>query len=338
MFVETCSLGCSSGQGGAAVNCTIDSIRQNQEIAIVFSQPVDIGSVNSTTFQVQNVATGAVPQGTFQVDASNPRRLVFRPSLSFDTSGQLVLGFTDGDTYRVTIPGSDNDSGPFIRSTSGRSNRSRLRCDVQPSGIADVVPGRPTVELFVDVQLFDAGNNPIGILPNQPADGQVDVSQFSPIKMVFADIMNPLTLFNPSTGTSNFIQVNIDRDGNPATVADQSPLGGTFSILIDQSLSRTELDFIPTCIPGPGLSGRQIVVRFLPGVSDLAGQDLIPPGLTVFAAEGDSSTATVLPDGGESFTDFDNFDAELDRFDNRSKYLEDVHVTIETEQLAGAPC
>ena len=34
----------------------------------------------------------------------------------------------------------------------------------------------------------------------------------------------------------------------------------------------------------------------------------------------------------------DNFDAELDRFDNRSKYLEDVHVTIETEQLAGAPC
>jgi len=308
MFVETCSLGCSSGQGGTSVNCTIDSIKQNQQITIVFSQPVDFTSVNSTTFQVLNVATGAAPLGSFEVDAANPRKLIFRPALTFDTTGQLVLGFVAGETYRLTIPGSSTDAGPYIRSTSGRPNKSRLRCDVQPNGIADVVPGNPTVEIFVDVQLFDGMGNPSGILHNQPAGGASDVSQNSAVKMVFADIMNPLTLFNPSTGSSNFIQVNIDRDGNPATIADQSPLAGTFSIFLDQALSRTQLDFKPNCIPGPGLSGRQIIVRFLPGVADLAGNLMTTPPVTVFTAEGATASGVTLPTGGEDFTDLSNFD------------------------------
>ena len=33
MFVETCSLGCSSGQGGSQVFCSIVNTSQNQEIA-----------------------------------------------------------------------------------------------------------------------------------------------------------------------------------------------------------------------------------------------------------------------------------------------------------------
>jgi hypothetical protein len=309
MYIETCSLGCSSGQGGSSVSCVIDSIRQNQEVAILFSSAIDAGSVNSSSFQVANVTTGSVPMGSVQVDPTNPRRLVFRPALTFNAQGQLVLGFTANETYRFTIP-SAGDGGDVIRSTSGKLNQSRLRCEVQPNGIADVVPGNPTVQVLVDVQLFDGMGHPAGIQANVPADGMANVSQSSDVKMVFADIMNPLTLFNPTTGTSGFIQVNIDRDGDPTTIVDQSPLAGRFTIFIDQNLSRTQLNFKPNCIPAPGLLNRQIVVRFLNGVTDLAGNPLINPGVIAFRGEPAVAGSTFLPDDdGENFTDLANLDA-----------------------------
>ena len=58
-YVETCSLGCTNGYDDvnnefAQVTCTIINTFQNQEIALLFSNPVDLFTVNSSTFQVVN--------------------------------------------------------------------------------------------------------------------------------------------------------------------------------------------------------------------------------------------------------------------------------------------
>ena len=92
LFVETCSLGCTSGQGGSQILCSIVNAYQNQEISILFSEPVDPQSVNASSFRVVKVATGTTPVGTFLIDAVNPKKLIFRPSLSFGPSGNPEFG------------------------------------------------------------------------------------------------------------------------------------------------------------------------------------------------------------------------------------------------------
>ena len=58
MHVVSCSLGCTNGNGGEQVFCSIINTFQNQEISVSFSEPIDLFSVNSSSFRVVNVANG----------------------------------------------------------------------------------------------------------------------------------------------------------------------------------------------------------------------------------------------------------------------------------------
>ena len=132
MFVQTCTLGCSNGQGGLQVTCTVSEIDQNQEIGVLFSEPVDINSVTSSTFQLINPANSAVPSGTFLIDPNNDHRVIFRPALTLDPqTGAPEFGLDPQTSYLITIPGqSQGDSPPYITSMSGRPNQTRLQCTV----------------------------------------------------------------------------------------------------------------------------------------------------------------------------------------------------------------
>jgi len=126
LFVTSCSLGCTNGQGGQQVFCSIVNTFRNQEIAVEFTEPIDIFSVNASSFRVVDIENGTSPDGEFFQDPVSPRRLIFRPALTFDNLGNPVYGFEPNRAYQITIPGQDQgDNPPFVTSVSGRVNRSR---------------------------------------------------------------------------------------------------------------------------------------------------------------------------------------------------------------------
>ena len=181
-----------------------------------------------------------------------------------------------------------------MASLSGEPNQLPLECSVQVTGLQDAAPGAPSVGVFVDIQLFDAGGNPTNIVPDVPADGAIDVAQDSDITLVFDDLMNPGALIDPMTGASPSIEVLIDEDGDLATQGDQSPLAGSFAFAFDPASSTTTLIFDPECIPGSGVLGRRVLVRFLPGITDLVGNRLANPMTVAFAGEGNAGATVDL--------------------------------------------
>jgi hypothetical protein len=322
MFIETCTLGCGSGQGGTQVSCQFDQAAVNQEIAVFFSEPVDPSSISSASFQIIDVTSGASPNGTRFRDPNNPNKVLFRPAVSFESDGTISFGFDLDATYRVLVPGtSQGDTGPFIRSMGGASNTSRLSCDIQTTQSAvDLVPGPPTVEIFVK-QAIPATPDVDDFIPNVPvtADPTVDdVWRGSDIRFVFNDLMNPATLANPVTGDASFVTVEVDLDGNLAT-SDRTTLFGTYAVQLDPIQLRTTMIFTP--VEGMPSSGsldpliddnglpRQVVVTVPVELQDVAGNALANPTAAGFVPEFVELAAVTLPDAdGEDFANTANQD------------------------------
>ncbi len=309
-FIEQCSLGCSNGLGGEQVSCGILNTFQNQELSVLFSDAVDLSSVNDQTFEIVDVSTGSFPAGTFAIDSHNPNRVVFRPLLDFDSNGNAIFGMQANTSYQIRIAGqSQNDLPPYIQSTNGSLNQSRLLCTITTDqGITDPVPGPPTASVFVDVV-----NS-----PHQPADNATNVATSSTIQFEFNDLMDIGTLV--IGGASPFISVAVDPDGDLSTTLDQTPLSGTFSYTLDQSALKTIVTFTTTNgMPSsgepdpsnPNWKPRLIVVT-LPGqIRDLAGNGITNPGQLHFEPELIQFQAVTLPDGtGEQFVDTHNCDVQ----------------------------
>lgn len=315
MFVDTCSLGCNSGVGGLQVNCSVVQVSLTTEVSVLFSESVDPASVNSTSFQLIEIPGGDEPVGTRFVDANNPRRLVFRPSIIFQADGTATFGFLPLKTYRISIPGTAHgDTGDLIRSTGGKANLSRMDCDIQTTDqVDDLVPGSPTVQITVSLR---DPNPPNAILHDQPASGAVNVWTNSTITFSFDDIMNPATLANPTTQQSSLITVKVDTDGNLGTVTDQITLFGSYVVTIDLSLLHTTMVFTPSNgLPSAGalptqLAPRKVVILAPSGVQDLAGNLLSNPGTTIFTPELIHYDPVAIPDSdGEGFANVTNKDA-----------------------------
>ncbi len=312
--VVSCTLGCSNGLSGTQVSCGTVDVFVNQEIAVLFSRSVDLDTVDKNTFQVVEVSTGGSPTGAFTLDPTTPSRLIFRPSLTFDTQGNPVFGLKAGSSYNVRIPGAATDPPPYVRSVDGKPNQTRVACTVAASlGVDDPVAGAPTVEVFVDVvTATDAQGNPTQFALNQPADGAVDVFRMSPIRFLFDDLMNAATLVNPVTGQSDFLSVWVDADGNVQDPSDQLSIEGTYDLDLDEANFETTVVFTPTSgYPSAGSAPekRKIVVRIPSVVSDLGGNPLQNAGEVVFTPELLSFPQAMLPPGGEQFTDATNRDA-----------------------------
>ena len=306
MTLLSCSLGCVSAGSGAA-SCSITAIFVNQDIWLEFSQPVDASSVTSTSFSVVNATTGETPVGFYQLDPQNPRRVAFRPQLSFDSTGNPTFGLVAGQSYRVRVPAAGSGSA-VLTSVSGQANGTALECFVQASlGVNDPVPGPPLVEVFLEQVVGGA------VVSSQAAQGATEVVPTSRLRMVFDDIMNPATLVNPATGQSNFISVSVDLNGDLADTSDQLALNGQYTIAIDDIARTTTVTFTPTpAFPSSGTKvdpqtqdplPRRIVLDLPPTILDLGGNSLANAGQTVFTIQSLSFPATVLPGGtGEDFT------------------------------------
>ncbi len=150
LYIETCSLGCSSGAGGAEVSCALTFVFQNLDLSFTFSEDVDLATVSAQTFSIINPANSSIPQGTFLIDPNNARRLLFRPLATIDAQGNTTYSLETNTTYLVRIPGlAQGDSGPFIQSTSGMPNLSRLLC---------AITAAEAIDLFTDVCSGDGGD------------------------------------------------------------------------------------------------------------------------------------------------------------------------------------
>ena len=303
MFIQSCTLGCSNGLGGQQVSCQILNTFENADLSIAFSQPVNIATANSSTFRIVNINNGQTPNGTYVLDPNDPRRLIFRPQLIFDIDGSPMLGFEEGGTYQVLIPGqSQGDLPPFIQGTNGRNNQSRLVCQVTTNGIADTVPGRPTFEVFVQ----DAG----GLMVS--ADNAIDVPGDSPIVVVFNDLMTLGSLLVPTNpfAPSPSISFRIDPDGNLADPSDQVTIAGQLSFQVDFDTLTTSVTFVPSGgLPsgGTGLPRRQVIVDVSTAAIDLADNPVQTQVPTMFAPELILFPATTID---EAFTNVANLQVD----------------------------
>lgn len=316
LFILTCSLGCNNGEGGEQVSCSVIDTYQNQEISILFSEPIDLFSVNSSSFRVVDTSNGTSPTGQFFIDPLDNRRLIFRPSLSFDENGNAIFGFKPFTTYKITIPGTEQgDPPPFITSSSGQENSSRLACTVYTSqGIIDPVAGDPVVEYFVTtVTDYDEQGDPsefqddVQILDDPEA---TNVWRETNIRFDFNEVMNIATLLNPATGSAPFLKVERDEDGNLATLDDRDPIPGFYTFTVDQEELTTSLLFNPDgSLPSAGSGFPDNPVRIAVTIPDFV-QDLVGNGVTLengggtrgfVTEEGTGGNINLPGDGGEDF-------------------------------------
>lgn len=281
LFIESCSLACTNGTGGASVFCGVVNVTENQEISILFSRPIMPSSVSSATLQVIDVGNGTAPEGLRFVDPLDPRRVVFRPSITF-ANGGVEFSFKRNRSYEIRIPGAaQGDPGPFITSLGGRPNQSRLVCSVFTSeGVADIVPGNPSVTVQVDVVTsFDAMGNPLTTaretIGSNLATAVENVSRNSGVYFNFNELMFLPTLANNVTNESPFIRVELDTDSDLATAGgDRIEIPGSYEFFVDQFSLTTSLEFTPFgFIPSAGsdpFNPNILVVRIPTQVTDIA--------------------------------------------------------------------
>ena len=280
--IQSCSLGCSVS--GGQINCGTTDIAVNQEIRIRFNRPVALSSVNNNTFQVVESSTGQTPLSSFRIDPSDSRTLIYAPQLRFDSSGNPIFGLNANETYTFKLPGNRLDSGPYLLDTSGNPLETRLQCTLVASqGVIDPKPGAPRVTTTILVVNPTTMQLEPDVLPQGPFDAYRDTT----IVMVFDDLINPGTLLNPVSMTSNFITVRVDPDGNTLDPSDQVPIPGRFTLDLDTNALRTTVTFTPTAsLPSKGSGNpRKVVLTLADSIADLGGNTLQNPGESIIVPE-----------------------------------------------------
>ncbi len=317
MSIVSCSLVCTNSASNpeSQVSCGVTDVYVNQAIRVTFNKDVDLRTVTNNSFRMIEVDTGKTPPAAFSLDTGDPRVLIYRPQLTFDSAGNPIFGLTAGKTYSLHILGTALDRpGPYIENTIGQPNTNRLggtpgTCTLVASrGIFDANPGRPRVTVTVDQVAdadgdgdidqddYDAEGNPLALELNQPANGACPVFRETDVRLVFDDVMNPGTLANPVTGVSEYIKVSVDTDGDTTGDDDQVDLQGTFTLTIDQNALVTTVVFRPAGgLPSAGTGSmcngtgeaapRKIVVELLTTIADLGGNLLVNPGKYIFTPE-----------------------------------------------------
>ncbi len=286
LAILSCSLGCSSATG-VQVSCGVTDVAVNQEIRITFNLPLNIDTVDNNSFQVVQQGSGITPPQGFSIDPNDERVLIYRPLLTFDSSGNPNFGLSPDATYDFRIPGTslDDPTESFIRSKSGQPNTTRLQCILVASqGVLDPKPGPPSVSVLVDCV------DPLsGAVTTCPAQGAFNVSKDTTIRMFFNDVMNTGTLADPVSQTSDFVKILVDPDGNTGDPSDQVEVPGSFNLTLDQDALTTTLVFQPLgSFPSRGtdsLNPRRVVLRLPLTIADLGGNGLTNGGDYVFVNE-----------------------------------------------------
>jgi len=264
--LTVCSLGC----GGTTF--AVSTWQANKDIVFTFSQDVDPASVSFSSISMTSASDGSAPLGSFLV---NGKVVTFRPAL-LETSGGLTFGFTDGFTYRIEIA----SSGPnVVRSSRGQPNSNFIRGTITIQGIADLVPGPPTV------------------LSYDPNTENPPTTNSFPITIVFGDILRTSQLADPLTGASALVTVAVAD----AQSGSSSEIPGLFAASLDRNLLTTTLVFTPLVGYPSGDGGRrQLQVNLSQQIVDLVGNPLSGAGILVIPLTEGSSTSGSI---SETFDD-----------------------------------
>jgi hypothetical protein len=335
MSIVGCSLQCNDSSGATQISCGVTNVSVNQEIRLTFTRPVDPRTVTNGTFQlIQSTpgsGNGSTPAGGFSLDPLDPRTLMYRPQLTFDSAGNAVFGLIQDRTYQLRIPGvSSNDPPPYILDTNGTPNAKRLSCSLVASEPKrDANPGRPFATVLVlrrdndgdpsDGDVVRTGEDDDGFpIPGETvgepkffdARGATRVHRDSPVRIDFDDVMNPDTLANPVTGLSDFIRSFVDADGDTTDSSDQVEMLGRFELTIDQANVRTTVVFRPSGgLPSSGSDDdnpRMCVIELSSQIVDLGDNALINAGRFPFTPEKIVFAPLVID---ESFADLSREDS-----------------------------
>lgn len=191
----------------------------NDSVAVDFTQPVDISTVNGNTVRVEVFDAGGnplaeVPTGSFRVartpgSAHRGTRIVFDPDYPTN-NGFTNGGFRPDRVYAVTIPSGDGARAQVVRSTRGQPLAAPFSFRFStPTGTTAVelfrnpAPGGPKQTGFSVTRAADAGDT---ALLNKGAQTPVVVT------LEFDQALNPQT---------NNLPVAIDLDPTTRTAANR---------------------------------------------------------------------------------------------------------------------
>ncbi|MDA1259901.1 MAG: Ig-like domain-containing protein [Planctomycetota bacterium] len=270
--ITVCSLGC----GGSSF--AVSTWQANKDIIFTFTRDVDPATVDFSSISIVKIADGSAPLGSFIVDG---RDVTFRPAF-LETVAGLTFGFEDGVNYRITVA----TIGPnIVRSTNGTANQSRLTGILKIDGIADLVPGPPSV-ISVDPSV-----------ENPPTTNLFNIT------IVFGDLLRTSQLADPVTGASGLISVAV----SDAQTGVSSAVPGTFRAFSDRDSLTTTVIFTPLIGFPAGSNGRRTcLVSLSQQIVDLVGNPLANAGtLTIPLPEGSTTTGSIL----ESFANQSKEDA-----------------------------
>lgn len=263
---------------------------------MVFNDRVDAATVSFTTITIVEKVTGSSPPGQFLVDGS---RVVFRPAL-LETPTGLQFGFIDGAEYEVRLAASPQTA--VVHSRIGRPNTTPLTCVVRTSGIADLVPGDPSVSFTPN-----AANPP----PTRDFD----------IVITFNDLMQKFQLVDPQTGESPTISVKLVEQSPGGTL--EIDVMGTFTAELDQDSLTTKVIFDAVSdYPGNKNGSRTLRLDFSPQISDLAGNTLSNSGSFTIPLPASSTTPGSFEETFDDQTQEDGMGSVATLWGNPAGYLD----------------
>ncbi len=218
-YIETCVLNCTSGAHGNQVFCGVTNVFRNGQISWMWSDTIDLYSVTPASLQIFDALTGQSVIGAYTLQDAG-RRLVFTPAT-----------FQHGHLYSLLIPGREQgDLGPFVMSTSGVPNLSRLDCTIVTS-LGDLDIGADCVvssnSVGVGALMSFAGSSSIsqndlaieilGLPVGQPA---LFVVSDSPSSLPFGDgvlcLGQPVRRIQPLIGTgTGSVSLNVNVNALP---------------------------------------------------------------------------------------------------------------------------
>lgn len=253
MCLQNCNLGCSS------TGCQRTNIAQNEIIVLQFSDEIDPATVTPSSIRFRT-ASGEQPVGELFV---RENQVEFVPTLSI-SGGQTFFGFSPGETYTMTIPGGENQTG-VLRSTSGKAFEKTLTCTLQSTlGIVDQNQVPPSAKL-ISPTLSQLGAAPRDVDIVLEFNELIDATPFisgtaSPISY---SVRRTRATIDPNDGDA--------RECDPAS--QPVILVGSQRLDFDPSRGVSLVTFRPTGLM-PGNICVQITVTS--GVQDLSGRPAAP--------------------------------------------------------------
>lgn len=257
LCLQQCNLGCT------ATGCSRTDIAQNEIIILVFSEEVDPNSVNSSSIRFRT-ASGDEPVGEFFVNGS---RVEFVPTLSV-SGGTTFFGFTNGETYTMTLVGGDQNA-DVVRGTSGRPFGETVTCTLRSTnGIVDLNGVPPSATLVV----------PNGAQVNSASRDtqiQVEFNELIDVTPFLTGTLSPVAFTVRRTRPAAGGGTECDPQSQPQTLA------GSQALSFDAARGVSVLNFVPS----QELPGNVCVeVSVTDGVTDLSGQPA-QPQVFVFKTE-----------------------------------------------------